>query len=211
MTERSYIECTSSAIRALRHVSELPPGAMTAHEQTECADAMARARDFLLAQQRADGAWPGFWGINFIYATGFAVAALRDAGLSAEHTAVQRAVDWLHSVQQPDGGWGEHHSGCLTGSYVANAGSLVIMTSWAVLALLRATNSVTPTVRRGLGWLASRQLPDGDWPRDSVNGVFFGTAMLDYRLYNTYFPTWALNLARATDRLRCDGTDRFPQ
>jgi lanosterol synthase len=22
--------------------------------------------------------------------------------------------------------------------------------------------------------------------------VFFGTAMLDYRLYNTYFPTWAL-------------------
>jgi len=33
---------------------------------------------------------------------------------------------------------------------------------------------------------------NGDWPRDSVNGVFFGTAMLDYRLYNTYFPTWAL-------------------
>jgi lanosterol synthase len=54
-------------------------------------------------------------------------------------------------------------------------------------------------------------LPDGDWPRDSVNGVFFGTAMLDYRLYNTYFPTWALNLARATNRLRCVHNDRFPQ
>jgi squalene cyclase len=211
MTERSYIECTASAIRALRLVPELPPGAMTADEQTECADAVVRAVDFLLAQQRADGAWPGFWGINFIYATGFAIAALRDAGLPTRHPAVQRAVDWLHSVQQPDGGWGEHFSGCLSGNYVPNAGSLVIMTSWAVLALLRATNSVTPPIRRGLNWLASRQLPDGDWPRDSVNGVFFGTAMLDYRLYNTYFPAWALNLARATVRLRCVDNDRFPQ
>jgi hypothetical protein len=49
MTERSYIECTSSAIRALRLAPELPPGAMTAYEQTECADAVARATDFLLA------------------------------------------------------------------------------------------------------------------------------------------------------------------
>jgi squalene cyclase len=94
---------------------------------------------------------------------------------------------------------------------VPNAGSLVIMTSWAVLALLRATNSVTPAIRRGLDWLALRQLPDGHWPRDSVNGVFFGAAMLDYRLYNAYFPTWALNLARATDRLHCADNDRFPQ
>ena len=106
-------------------------------------------RTFCWPSSVPDGAWPGFWGINFIYATGFAIAALRDAGLPAEHPAVQRAVDWLHSVQQPDGGWGEHFSGCLTGSYVPNAGSLVIMTSWAVLALLRATNSVTPPIRRG--------------------------------------------------------------
>jgi lanosterol synthase len=200
MTERSYIECTASAIRALRHVPELPAGAMTTREQTECADAVARATNFLLAQQHADGSWPGFW-----------IAALRDAGLPREHPAVQRAVDWLHSVQQPDGGWGEHFSGCLTGNYVPNAGSLVVTTSWAVLALLRALNSMTPPIQRGLDWLASRQLPDGDWPRDSVNGVFFGTAMLDYRLYNTYFPTWALNLARATNRLRCVHNDRFPQ
>jgi lanosterol synthase len=62
-----------------------------------------------------------------------------------------------------------------------------------------------------LDWLVTHQLPDGDWPRDSVNGVFFGTAMLDYRLYNTYFPTWALNLARAKDGSRCENKDRFPQ
>ncbi len=197
MTERSYIECTASAIRALHHVPDLPPGALTEPEQDACVHAMTRARDFLLREQRPDGSWPGFWGINFIYATGLAMAALRDAGLPSEHPAVRRAVTWLTSVQQPDGGWGEHFSGCLTGRYVPAAHSLVAMTSWAVLGLLRATNSITPEAGRGLGWLAARQLPNGDWPRDSVNGAFFGTAMLDYRLYNTYFPVWALNLAQS--------------
>jgi squalene/oxidosqualene cyclase-like protein len=186
MTERSYIECTASAIRALRHVAN-----------DECADAVKRGRDFLLAQQRPDGAWPGFWGINFVYATSFAVAGLRDAGLADDHPAVRRAVDWLTNVQQADGGWGEHFSGCLTGTYVPNPHSLVITTSWAVLGLLRAQHAICPAARRGLDWLAARQRPDGDWDRDSVNGVFFGTAMLDYRLYNSYFPAMALNVADA--------------
>ena len=213
MTERSYIECTASAIRALRHVADLAPERVGAFveaatsragaaewDRTACQQAITRARDFLLAQQRSDGAWPGFWGINFIYATGFAVAALRDAGLPADHPAVRRAIDWLNSVQHPDGGWGEHFSGCLTGRYVPSAGSLVIMTSWAVLGLLRADDCVSAAAARGLDWLAQHQLVNGDWPRDSVNGVFFGTAMLDYRLYNSYFPVWALNAAGAMAR-----------
>ena len=213
MTERSYIECTASAIRALRHVADLTPerlGAFAAAasaragaadwDRAACAQAITRARDFLLAQQRSDGAWPGFWGINFIYATGFAVAALRDAGLPADHPAVRRAVDWLNSVQHSDGGWGEHFSGCLTGRYVPSAGSLVIMTSWAVLGLVRADDCVSAAAGRGLDWLVQHQLVNGDWPRDSVNGVFFGTAMLDYRLYNSYFPVWALNAAGAMAR-----------
>jgi squalene/oxidosqualene cyclase-like protein len=220
MTERSYIECTASAIRALRHVADRTLDTMTASAQADagrgewaqaqrlhaepvqaqCARAMTRARDFLLTRQRPDGAWPGFWGINFIYATWFAVTALRDAGLPTDHAAVRRAVDWLVSVQHPDGGWGEHFTGCLTESYVPSTRSLVVMTSWAVLGLLHADDRISPAARRGLDWLVQHQLPDGDWPRDSVNGVFFGTAMLDYRLYNSYFPLWALNVADAMAR-----------
>jgi lanosterol synthase len=49
-----------------------------------------------------------------------------------------------------------------------------------------------PAVQRGAAWLARRPRADGSWPREAVNGVFFGTAMLDYDLYRTYFPTWAL-------------------
>jgi lanosterol synthase len=194
MTERSYIECTASAIRALSHMTELPPGSLSAVDRAACAAAVSRGQAFLLREQRPDGAWPGFWGINFIYATGFAIAGLRDSGLPPEHPSLQRATAWLCSVQQDDGGWGEHFSGCLTGTYVPSDASLVIMTSWAVLGLLRV-GLVAGPARRGLDWLVARQFPDGDWPRDAVNGVFFGTAMLGYRLYNSYFPTWALRMA----------------
>jgi lanosterol synthase len=47
-------------------------------------------------------------------------------------------------------------------------------------------------VRRGIAWLIARQEPGGGWPAEAVNGVFFGSAMLDYRLYRHYFPLWAL-------------------
>jgi hypothetical protein len=36
--------------------------------------------------------------------------------------------------------------------------------------------------------------------RPVVNGVFFGSAMLDYRLYQSYFPTWALSRHAASMR-----------
>lgn len=200
MTELSYIECTASSIRALHDIGELPAGTFSPADQARCRPAVARGIEFLLRQQRADGAWPGFWGINFIYGTYFAVSALREVELAIHHPSICRAIEWLHSIQRADGGWGEHFSGCLTGTYVPSPQSLVISTSWAVLALMRAEGLISTAAQRGLNWLAAKQLPNGDWPRDSVNGVFFGTAMLDYRLYNTYFPAWALREAHGRNR-----------
>ena len=175
----------------------LPPTAFPRSVNTDCARAMTRARDFLLAAQRPDGAWPGFWGINFIYATGFAVAALRDAGLPPDHPAVRRAIQGLESVQRPDGGWGEHFSGCLTGTYVPNAHSLVISTAWAVLALLRASDAISPAARRGLGWLAARQQPDGDWPRGFRQWRVLWHRDAGLSALQHVFSGWALNLAGA--------------
>jgi lanosterol synthase len=164
--------------------------------------AIERGVALILARQHADGAWPGFWGINFIYGTKFAVAGLREAGLTREHPAFRRAGTWLLSIQHDDGGWGEHFAGCLSGRYVDNPSSLVISTAWAVLALLEMEAKPSDATRRGIEWLVAHQEANGDWPRDSVNGVFFGTAMLDYRLYNTYFPAWALANFEASHHAR---------
>lgn len=188
MTELSYLECTASAIGSLQRFLR----AGLARNDEPVRQAIVGGLAYILARQHDDGAWPGFWGINFIYGTKFAVAGLRSAGLGREHRALRAAHVWLCSVQHPDGGWGEHFSGCLSGRYVDNPTSLVISTAWAALALMEIEAEPSDVTRRGIDWLVTRQEPTGDWPRDGVNGVFFGTAMLDYRLYNTYFPAWAL-------------------
>ena len=75
------------------------------------------------------------------------------------------------------------------------------MTSWALLALLRAGyqgEQAREAVASGIQLLRERQLPSGDWPEEGVAGVFFNTAMLHYRLYKTYFPVWALGLYEST-------------
>jgi 2,3-oxidosqualene cyclase len=189
MTELSYIECTGSAVIALCRLRQ--QGHRAKDEERD--QAIARACDFLRRKQRPDGAWQGFWGINFTYATWFAVTALRAGGAKPDDPALRRAAAWLTARQKSDGGWGEHYSGCLTGTYAEHPESQVEMTSWALLALLETAGADAEAVGRGVGWLCRSQRPDGSWPSGAVNGVFFGSAMLTYQLYPTYFPIWALN------------------
>jgi lanosterol synthase len=109
----------------------------------------------------------------------------------------------LIHAQKSDGGWGEHYSSCLDAAYAEHPESQVVMTSWALLALLDIVGPQAESVRRGIAWLCRAQRADGSWPEGGVNGVFFGSAMLSYRLYPTYFPLWALNRYRA---LASDGS-----
>ena len=48
-------------------------------------------------------------------------------------------------------------------------------------------------------WLMAQQRPDGSWAREKANGVFFGSAMLEYPLYTSYFPSLALAQAEPDD------------
>jgi lanosterol synthase len=189
MTELSYLECTASSIRALVRLTRRN----LLSDPDVGRDAIARGVAFILTQQQRDGSWPGFWGINYIYGTYFALAALRDADLPADHGAFVRADSWLRSVQHADGGWGEHFSGCLSGSFVDHPSSLIISTAWACLALMQIDAGIPEPLRRGIEYLESRRDADSGWPREGVNGVFFGTAMLEYELYNAYFPAMAVS------------------
>jgi 2,3-oxidosqualene cyclase len=188
MTELSYIECTGSALAALSHYRtaypDFPGGKIDS--------AIRKAMAFLRRSQLKDGSYPGFWGINYTYAIFHVTKGLRMAGVAAGDPALQAAARWLVEKQRTDGGWGEHYSGCLEGRYVEHAQSQAVMTSWALLALLEILPPDHSSIKRGVQWLMDRQREDGDWPRQAVNGVFFGAAMLDYRLYHTYFPAWAL-------------------
>ena len=102
------------------------------------------------------------------------------------------------ATRKPDGGWGEHYTeACLTGHYAEHSDSQAAMTAWALLALLRAVGPADPDARRAIACLVNLQRHGigGGWPQQAASGIFFQTAVLDYRLYKDTFPTWALAAA----------------
>jgi squalene/oxidosqualene cyclase-like protein len=187
MIEHSYVECTASCVEALAIVRRDYPHLLA----DTISQALANGVAFLRRSQRPDGTFPAAWGICFTYSIFHVTKALIAAGVDRRDPALVRAGDWLKSVQRADGGWGEHFSSCLTGKYVAHERAQAVMTSWALVAL-QEIDPQCDAVRRGLRALESLQQPDSSWAREAVNGVFFGTAMLDYVLYRAYFPAWAL-------------------
>jgi lanosterol synthase len=196
MTDQSYIECTGSCLVALARFRAAVP----AHAPKRITRAVARGARFLLSRQRRDGAFPGAWGVYLTYGTFHAVRGLRAAGVPRTHPTLQRAAEWLITRQKPDGGWGEHFTGCLRQEYAEHPVAQATMTSWAVLALCEIVGADHSAVARGAAWLTAHQSDRGSYPRAAVNGVFFGTAMLDYDLYRAYFPVWALARARAANQ-----------
>lgn len=134
MTERSYVECTASCVMALNEARRYWHPALA----DRIDDAVARAARWLRSQQQPDGAWPGAWGVHFIYGTMFAVRGLLGTGAPVTDPAIRKACRWLLARQRDDGGWGEHHAGCLTGAYSEDAESQVIQTAWALAVLLEA-------------------------------------------------------------------------
>lgn len=188
MVELSYVECSASCTAALARFRRHYPDVL----RVEIDRAVEQGVAFLLRSQRPDGSWEGLWGVNFTYAILFAIEGLRAAGVPAAHPAIQRACRWLIDHQMADGGWGEHYTSCERHEYVPHAQSQVIMTAWALSALLSAEYPAEEAIERGVRLLVSRQLPNGDFPQEAVAGVFFHSAMLHYDLYKNYFPIWAL-------------------
>ena len=57
--------------------------------------------------QEPDGSWYGRWGVAYIYGTCFALRGLAAAGENDREAHILRAGEWLRSIQNADGGWGE--------------------------------------------------------------------------------------------------------
>ncbi|MDQ3035471.1 MAG: 2,3-oxidosqualene cyclase, partial [Myxococcota bacterium] len=201
MTEKSYVECTASCVTALaafaHRWSESPLAA-------EVRASVARGVTLLRRSQRPDGSWPGMWGIHFIYGTMFGVRGLLAGGVPPHDPQIRRACSFLALRQRPDGAWGEHRSSVSVGRYVDHEEGQVVQTAWAITALLEARDPDFAAVERAAQWLIAKQEPDGTWAKQDPEGIFFGTALLDYALYRRYFPVWALGLyeSRRAERAR---------
>jgi squalene-hopene/tetraprenyl-beta-curcumene cyclase len=179
-----------------------PPSAdVTAHivealaaEGLAAETACRRGVVWLLRNQEPDGSWFGRWGANYLYGTGAAVPALIAAGVKPHKPQIRRAVAWLEARQNADGGWGEDmRSYDDPAAWSGRGESTASQTAWALLALLAAGEHDSPSVERGIRWLASTQRADGSWDEPQFTGTGFPRDFyLNYHLYRLAFPVSAL-------------------
>jgi squalene-hopene/tetraprenyl-beta-curcumene cyclase len=157
-----------------------------------------RGRAFLCRTQRPDGAWWGRWGSNFIYGTWSALAGLRAIGEPLDAPTMRRAVAWLASRQNEDGGWGETLASYDDATLAGRGVSTPSQTAWALLGLLAGADGVGEPVVRGVEHLLDTQLPAGGWDEDEFTGTGFPRHFyLRYWMYRDYFPLMALGQCRA--------------
>ena len=180
--------------------------------------AVAKALDYILAEQEDDGPWFGRWGVNYIYGTGAVLPALNIVGMDVSMEPVRRAVRWVLEHQNPDGGWGESCVSYVDPAYRGHGASTASQTAWALIALLSAGDGDQPAARRGIEYLIETQLQDGTWDEPYYTGTGFpgygvgqrlrryltpdddsyqGTEMpagfmLNYHMYRNYWPLTAL-------------------
>jgi len=140
------------------------------------AQAIARARDWIIGMQSRDGGWGAFDPENtHLYlnhipfadhgalldpptadVTARCVSFLAQIGMPADAPVLSRALAFLRRAQEPDGSW------------FGRWGTNYIYGTWSVLCALNAAEVALddPAMRRAVDWLLAVQRDDGGWGED---------------------------------------------
>ena len=87
---------------------------------------------------------------------------------------MRKAVDWLVSIQNADGGWGEDAvSYRLDYKGFEGAPTTASQTAWALLGLMAAGEVGNPAVLRGVEYLKSTQTEKGLWDEQRYTATAF--------------------------------------
>jgi squalene-hopene/tetraprenyl-beta-curcumene cyclase len=161
-----------------------------------------RAIEYLLKEQYPQGPWYGRWGVNYVYGTGGVLRALSAVGLKKDHPAMVKAVQWLHSVQNPDGGFGESCTSYDDPSLMGQGESTASQTAWGLLGMLTVDSPDDPAVQSAVAYLLEHQNDQGSWDEEPFTGTGFPKVFyLKYHLYRHYFPMFALARYRQIARV----------
>jgi squalene-hopene/tetraprenyl-beta-curcumene cyclase len=153
---------------------------------------LAGAQAFLRKDQTEDGSWFGRWGVNYVYGTSGVLRALETIGLASDDHC-QKAANWLRSVQNADGSFGESILSYYDPSLKGSGRSTASQTAWGLIGLLAVAGADDPAVERAVRWLVAKQNPDGTWDEDDFTGTGFPCVFyLKYHLYRNSFPLYAL-------------------
>lgn len=128
-------------------------------------------------------------GVCYIYGTWAALTGLIAVGLPASHDTVQKGTEWLLSIQNSDGGWGESCQSDRLLHYVPLGESTPSQTAWALDALIAVHPKPTPEINKGiLRLIESMQV--NDWRTSYPTGA--GLPGNFYSNYHSYTYIWPL-------------------
>lgn len=172
---------------------------------------VAKAIEFIKARQEPEGPFFGRWGVNYIYGTWQSIGGLRGVGYDMTRPWVQRAGQWLRSVQKEDGSFGESADSYEDRRLMGRGPSTASQTAWGVMSMMTIFGHDDNAVRRGIRWLCDTQLaephaasgdPAGSWHEPWFTGTGFPKVFyLRYHYYRLYFPVMAIGRwLRATGR-----------
>ncbi len=154
--------------------------------------AVQRAVKFLLQDQCDDGSWFGRWGVNYVYGTSGVLRSFETVSLTAQEYC-KRAVEWLKSVQKPDGSFGESLHSYHVESSKGRGNSTASQTAWGLIGLLAAAGPDDPASSKAAEYLVTQQNEDGSWDESDFTGTGFPCVFyLKYHLYRNSFPVYAL-------------------
>jgi len=159
--------------------------------------ACRRGIEYLRRSQEKEGSWFGRWGVNYVYGTSNVLNGLARQGVRATEPMVVRALRWLESVQNEDGGFGEGLESYSDRAAMGRGPSTASQTAWGVMGLLAYRPASDPAVLRGIEWLVDRQLDSGpaagSWAEEESTGTGFPRHFyIRYHMYRHYFPLMAL-------------------
>lgn len=179
----SSADCTGNILEALSYFGLTKDNSIT----------MQKGVEFLKKNQTKSGAWLGRWSINYLFGTYVSVVGLLHAGCEANDPVVSKALNWMASKQNPDGGFGEttrsYHDEKLAGMGV----STPTQTAWALLAFLEAGMQETVVVKRAIDYLIEEFGVKNKFEDQSVIGTGHPrNVYLQYPSYAACFPVLAL-------------------
>jgi squalene-hopene/tetraprenyl-beta-curcumene cyclase len=159
--------------------------------------AVTPAINFIKKHQDACGAWWGRWGVNYIYGTWQVLTGLKSVGQDMSEPFIQRAAEWLKSVQKPDGSFGESCQTYEDPSLKGQGNSTASQTAWGAMGLMAALGKDDAAIGRAIDWLIDHQGADGNWDEPFFTGTGFPKVFyLKYHLYRLYFPLTAMSRYR---------------
>ena len=149
--------------------------------------------NYIKSEQEEDGSWFGRWGTNYIYGTWSVLTALEISREDPQQPYIRKAVEYFQQTQNSDGGWGESNDSYYPPKHYRPFKSTAFQTAWALLSLLAVGEAKSIVVKKGVSYLLSNQLSNGQWYDDSYTAPGFPRVFyLKYHGYSKYFPLWAL-------------------